>query len=71
MRYALGAVLMLGGCSVDEAAFPVQSAKIMCPKYKQCQAGYFESVFGDMDTCKSDMTEFSENLMYVMTVGMA
>ena len=71
MRFALIAALLMGGCSVDQASFPQQSANIMCPKYKECQAGYFESVFGDMSTCKSDMTEFSENLIYVMENGLA
>ena len=71
MRYAIVAAIFLGGCAVDQASFPQQSANIMCPKYKECQLGYFESVYGDMSTCKSDMAEFSENLIYVMENGLA
>lgn len=71
MRHALIAVILLGGCSVESDDFPNQSANIMCPKYKECQAGYFESVYGDMSTCKTEMIEFSENLIYVMENGLA
>ena len=66
----LGA-LLLSGCTVDKEVFPTKAANALCPQYKKCQLGYFESVFGDMATCKSDMNVYAEDLVYVMENGLA
>jgi len=71
MRHAWIALVVLTGCSVDKEAFPKQSAKIACSQYKKCNLGYFESVYGDMKTCKTDFEIFAEDLIYFMESGLS
>jgi hypothetical protein len=71
MRYLSLGVMFLVGCSVDQESFPKQSANIVCPQMKKCNLGYFDSVYGDMKTCKTEMAIFSEDLIYFMESGLS
>jgi hypothetical protein len=71
MRTAWIVLVLSAGCSVDKEAFPKQAAKIACGQFEKCNLGYFESVYGDMQTCKTDMATFSEDLIYFMESGLA
>jgi hypothetical protein len=71
MRHAWVFGLLFAGCSVDQESFPKQSADALCPLYKKCQYGYFDSNFEDMAACKTYMEEYSENWVYIMENALA